>query len=432
VRRILLVGLMGALAVVGCSSSAGSDTDSSGSDIAWDPNTEDPAILVPNFVATVSKVITQDDTGKEFGLDDAHVPYPDTYWPFLSHDSDNKVNARNGIDNRWQGADKPSPLEKYLTLLDPSHMDEARRWEAQNHGEKVPGVADWFGHCPGWTAAAMFNAPIQHSISVRADSGEIVSCAAGEAGCVDFEVGDINGLEAEAFLGAPGGFLGNRCDTKPEDIQRDKSGRVQQPGCRGANPGALLVVLANRMKNVKGDPNFVPKAVAIDAQNEFNTDQIWNQPAFRYAVKNVQTLSLEDAIKLTVKAGKRGGLFGLGRRTELPKTYPWNEKAKGFLRVDLVIRWVKELGPNVAAVSGLKSAQQMPISAVIELDGDPAAPETRILGGEYLDDASTGSNRLTVPPFVWTVDAVRSDSDEDSGNPFVKPSAVQKLVKLAQ
>ena len=42
----------------------------------------------------------------------------------------------------------------------------------------------------------------------------------------------------------------------------------------------------------------------------------------------------------------------------------------------------------------------MRCAAVIELDGDPVNPASNVIGGEFLDDPTTGANRLTVPPFV--------------------------------
>ena len=37
----------------------------------------------------------------------------------------------------------------------------------------------------------------------------------------------------------------------------------------------------------------------------------------------------------------------------------------------------------------------------LELDAPPNDPNAVIIGGEYIDDASVGADRLTVPPFVW-------------------------------
>jgi hypothetical protein len=399
------------------------DVASDDQDISIDKRTEDPAtVLGSGYEMRLASVISPADKGKTFGVDDAHVPYPDTYWPFLVKDGD-QVYSRNGIDDRWQGKDESSPLEKYMGLVDPDKAAQAKKWEAENHGEKVPGVADWFGHCPGWTAASMLNAPIHEPISVKRDGGKLVKCSSSnESGCTTFEVGDLNALEAEVHLDAVGGFIGARCDTKPASVPRDDNGRITKAGCRGLNPGSFVIVMANRMKNIKNAANFVPKPFAINAQNDDNTDQIWNQPAFRYTVNDAAAISEEQAIQLTNKAG-------VGR--SLPTRYAWNNDAKGFFRVDISLQWVSENGPNKEFVSGLDSAQTTRFAAILELDGDPNNPATRIIGGEFLDDPSIGASRLKVAPFVWTADGLPPDSARGSHNPFVKGSDVQRLVQLA-
>jgi hypothetical protein len=420
-KRSALLGAFGAVlvTVVACSSESSVGGDEN--DIAIDKSFEDPAkILPPDFESTLASVISPADVGQAFGLDDSKVPYPDTYWPFLLVDDNTKEKlATNGIDDRWLDKSTPSPLEKFMALASPQQLNEAKAWEKKNHGEDVPGVANWFGHCPGWTAAAMVNPPLQHGVSVKNNGGQIAACSDGEAGCTTFEIGDINALEAEAFLGGPSGFLGARCDTKPEDIPRDEHGRVLQKGCRGLNSGALMVVLANRMKNVKKAAGFVPQAIAIDAQNEFNTEQIWNQPAYRYEVNEAKAISEEEAISATTKPG-----------ANRPAKYPHNSLAKGFFKIDVGIKWVQENGPNRKPVSGLLSTKTMRFVAVLELDGDAASPTTRIIGGEYLDDPSADANRLRVPPFVWTSQGVAPDNSRGH-NPFVKGSIVQQLVGLA-
>ena len=75
--------------------------------------------------------------------------------------------------------------------------------------------------------------------------------------------------------------------------------------------------------------------------------------------------------------------------------------------------------------------------AVIELDRAPSSRYATILGGEFVDDKSVGADRLTVPPFLWTIsDAGPEDEASwaggDGHNPFVKPSLVKQLIALGQ
>jgi hypothetical protein len=361
---------------------------------------------LPNASLVLADNITAADVGRTFGTDDAHIPYPDTYWPFVD----------NGCDARWNGDDSQSPLEKLMGAFDAAHLQAAKDWERTNHGKDVPGVQGWFGHCPGWTGASMLNAPLQHAIHVKSDGGHVTECTDGSDGCVTFEIADVNALMAETYVDADSRFIGNRCDTKPSDIQRDANGRIVRngSGCQGLNPGSLLVVLGYQMKSQK-------RAMAIDAQSDFNTDQIWNQPAYRYQVYRYEALTEAQAANL-VATGKRTG--------DLTK-YQWNDEAHGFAFVDLGIKWVSENGPNTTPVSGADSTHETRVVAVIELDKAATDASARILGGEYLDDPSVGADRLTVPPFVW----VATDIGPETGgghNPYVKSSIVKQLIALAQ
>jgi len=372
---------------------------------------EQPEDLVPGASRRLADNIVAGDVGQTFGTDDAHIPYPDTYWPFTNE----------GIDAKWNWGDSSSALDKYMSITTPGSAADAKAWEHSNHGSGVPGVSGWWGHCPGWTGAALDNAPIQHAVYATSDGqGGVVSCNAGDAGCVKLEIGDLNALMAEVYVDGNDAFIGARCDTKPSDVKRDANGRITQEGCDGVNPGTLLIAASTLMKQQN-----LP--FAIDAQNSFNTDQIWNQPAYRYAVNRFQTLTVAQAANLVAHGTLDGD----------QTAYAWNSAATGFALVDLTLKWVSENGPNASLVSGADSTHDTRMVAVIELDSDPSDPNANILGGEYLDDRSVGANRLTVPPFLWVTrgpgqDQLPTSVDGNSHNPYVQPSVVRQLIALGQ
>src|SRR6185369_1183849 len=95
----------------------------------------------------------------------------------------------------------------------------------------------------------------------------------------------------------------------------------------------------------------------------------------------------------------------------------WNLLAFGFVYVDIGISWVAENGPNVGVVSGLDSTRELRFTAVLELDRPASMQSAKIIGGEYVDDASAGSNRLKVAPFVWVAHDAGADSVRH--NPYV-------------
>jgi hypothetical protein len=371
---------------------------------------DNPARVIPNATARLWDNITPDDINKTIGVDDAHVPYPDTYWPF----------NQGGVDARWNG-DDDTPLEKFVKLTNPDALEAAKAWEASHHGPNVPNVEDWWGHCPGWTGAASSNPAIKHAVAVEFDGHNLRPCDVpiGQ-GCFRFEIGDINALEAEIYVDADAAFAGARCDTPPNQIRRDIAGRIVRDGsgCKGINAGALMVLLGNRMKRDQ-------KALAIDAQNDFNTDQIWNQPAYRYTVYEYVALSVSEAANLVAYGQAWGPL----------DWYPWNWDAVGFVGIDIGIEWVSELGPNMDPVPGTRSTRETRFVAVLELDSYPNDPAAVIIGGEYLDDPSVGADRLSVPPFVWIAkgpgpEDLDGDVDGRHHNPFVKPSVVEQLIAL--
>jgi hypothetical protein len=381
---------------------------------------DDPSGLLVNAERRLSALIGEADVGETFGVEDDEAPYPDTYWPMVDDGIAVEWLETNGSPcagmNDCEDA-QPSPLEKYMMIADPANADEAVAWEVKNHGKDVKDVKDWFGHCPGWAAAAQLFPPILGETGFRSDgSGGVAKCAPGETGCVTFEIGDMNALMAEVYNNARSRFIGARCDTEPADIERDEFGRIVRDGkgCQGLNAGALLIVAGNVMKLQK-------KKFNIDAQNEFNTEQIWNQPAYRYTVNRFETLTEREAANLVAFGEKSGGMTD----------YQWNSSASGFALVDLSMHWVTETpGPNVTVVSGTRSSKETRMLAVIELDRSPSDPEAEIIGGEYLDDESIGANRLRVHPFVWIALDVGPDGSTGH-NPFVKGQLVKEMINLS-
>jgi hypothetical protein len=372
---------------------------------------DDPANLLGAYSRRLSDHVAPADVGKTFSAD--RVPYPDTYWPYSS----------GGIDVVWNSPE-PSPLDKYMALADPGAANDAKSWEHANHGTGVPSVATWFGHCPGWTAAAVENAPILHPVRARIGASGVQACTASDPdpACIDFAIGDLDALLAEVYTDGLSYFVGARCDQAPAKIRRDANGRIVRDGsgCKGLNAAALVITLGERVRKAK-------KSFALDAQNDYNTDQIWNQPAYAFTVNRIEPIAEAAAANLVAHGTRTGDLT----------KYAWNGAAHGFAFVDLSLAWVSETSPNISLVSGTASTRHTRVTAVLELDRAATDAQALLLGGEFVQDDSVGTDRLTVPPFVWIPtgagpEDVPSTAGGDSHNPYVRPSIVRALVALGQ
>lgn len=372
-----------------------------------------PEALFAGASRRLADTISAGDVGKDFGVPTFRAPYPDTYWPF----------KRGGTDARWNpgGIDSRTPLEKYMWITDPYSIDFAKAWEFTHHGPGAPGVKDWCGHCTGWAAAAMSHAPIRHAVNAGPDGfGGIAPCNPGDYGCVRFEIGDINALMAEIYLDGLSYHIGTTCNTPGNAIPRDRYGRVMREGCAGVNAGSLLVAAATLLKK-----NQIP--FAINAQTPGATDEIWNQPTYRYHVYDYHPITAAEAANLVARGATTG-----------PETvYRWNAAARGFAFVDLGLRFVGEEGPHVVMRTGDQSTYEMRVAAVIELSADASDPRSTIVGGEYLDLPSSGSNRLAVTPFLWVAlgsgpEVLSPYASSSHHNPFVRPSVVKQLIALGQ
>lgn len=395
-------------AATGCASSDGTEDANSQAGADSIAPFDDPEHLLGTVSRKLADNITEADIGKTFGTPDNLVPYPDTYWPM----------EQDGINVQWNG-NQPSPLAKYMGMTDPGSMSKAAAWNSQNSGKDVPGVQGWFGICHGWTGAAISEAPVTHAAYARVSGDTVSACQpseVGQNGCTKFEIGDINALLATIYADGGSKFIGARCDTSPNDIKRDADGRIDRQangaGCKGLNAGSLMIVLGHRMKRDQ-------KPMAIDAQNASNTDQIWNQPAYRYTVNNFQKIDEATATYWVTNQGRYTG------------GYTWNSQAKGFAYVDLSVHWVSEHGPNTTYVSGLQSTHKTKMAAVLELDKPATDPSAQIIGGELLDNVE-GTDRLQNHPFVWLSTGPGRDTGRSGHNPYVKASVVKQLVELGR
>lgn len=130
----------------------------------------------------------------------------------------------------------------------------AASWEISNHGQGLEDVAEWWGHCNGWTAAAILMAEPRSSKS-----------ASGET----FTVSDRKALLSEVFMEVTGDFIGTRVDD-PRDTSSDAFNDVW--------PAQFFLALTA----VMGSQH---RSIAVD---RYTGAQVWNHPLVAYEIEPVR------------------------------------------------------------------------------------------------------------------------------------------------
>lgn len=190
----------------------------------------------------------------------AQAPWPGSHWPTF----------RDSINHRWQGSDRPSPVEKYAQAFGGGRLEDAvsrqhgiasaggrsceddagchegyacarRRGETRGHC-----VSKWWGICDGWASASVLTPEPSHPVTVRG---------------VRFEVNDIKALLSYAYLGSPSYMVGGRCNEPEVSVDRNK--RPVRAACRDTNAGSFHLLLANVVgiheRNIIVDQDLGPR-----------------------------------------------------------------------------------------------------------------------------------------------------------------------------
>lgn len=255
-----LIGLTSAALLV---SACGASTQPTGADLqeAWKPH-DAPIQLDSSFIRSFELLPTEGKLEK--------TPWADSYWP----------SYEGGISARWL-ADEPLPF-KYETLsleaLKAASAEEikalspAEKFDILNGNYSYPLVASewrrtspddetWEGLCHGWApAAALFEEP------------KPVELTNADGITIPFGSSDVKALltyyQGQASR-APTQFLGMRCNVKLDDLL---SGRANMDDCKGVNPGAFHIVLANQIA-------LKQQSFMADVTRDF---EVWNHPISGY------------------------------------------------------------------------------------------------------------------------------------------------------
>ncbi len=351
------------------------------------------------------------------------IPWPDTYWPT----NEDSVNAR------WQGPDVLSPVEKYdrafndweppegfMNLarfkacgaeFDTKYYDElgpAAKYWSNHKGNKAQRdawdkddcddkIESWWGLCHAWVPASILEPEPAKSVTYNG---------------VTFDVSDMKALMIMMYDRSQTKFLGRRCNTKNEEIERDEYGRIKQTECRDTNAGSLYLIVTNMLGRDK-------RAFAEDRTMNY---QVWNQPVMGYEVKQHLEIDEEQATKLIDPDCDADG-----NTCE----YTWNTDAKRFYEVLMDVRYITESYPSKEPrLPNIEDyIRTDTYHMVLEADADG-----KIIGGEWIsehvtafpDRLYTPDSQFTHADFLWLPLRVGYRS-----NPNADLEKIRMLVKMS-
>jgi len=208
------------------------------------------------------------------------LPWPSIYWPF------DGAGGGPGINHIPPGNDK-SPAQKYDEFF--ATGGKAAEWENKNHNCELfesslqMNCRSWYGHCNGWTAAALFNSEpdYDHPIVVTNPNTGVT---------MSFNYMDIKALLTEAWLDVWATYSGTGSTVPAAGWIFDPNDPIAKAPS-SANPGvsnfdaywdvtprAFFFALTNYLGIKK-------VGIAVD---RFTGSQVWNQPLVAYRLLPIQ------------------------------------------------------------------------------------------------------------------------------------------------
>lgn len=132
--------------------------------------------------------------------------------------------------------------------VDTTNYQSAAEWEGSKHSPRAPLYEGWFGHCNGWSAAALNYPEPREPLTIDG---------------VTFSVGEQKALLSESWMEFSGDFVGRRVNDKG-DFSSDRFWDVA--------PAQFTLILANIVSGGN-------RGIVID---RYTGDQVWNQPLVAY------------------------------------------------------------------------------------------------------------------------------------------------------
>lgn len=343
--------------------------------------------------------------------------WPETYFP----------SAERSINNRWQGVDVASPIEKYdeafndvkAPATQPAELcgpNAKQEWDAYLASagpatryvmEKFQGIgngfngrdddgngevdecsggkdgfgpdntpAGWWGLCHAWSPAAILEPEAQGPVTING---------------VTFDRSDIHALVLAVYDDTRALMLGGRCNDMEFSPDNTK-GRDANDDCMDTNPGALHVILTN----------FLGIKDAALVMDRTAGSEVWNQPIYGYEVETQKKVTAKRAMECVGATGD---------------VYTYNDEAASLYETVMNVSYLVEGGPSNAVMAMENYLQSDSYRYILEV-----SDAGKIIGGRYCTE-SVDSH----PDFLWA--PLNPVKDSFRRNPHVSLDKVRRLLR---
>jgi len=325
------------------------------------------------------------------------------------------------------------PLDKYglYVLLKKITSDAfaASRWEIENH--YTPYGPGWYGHCNGWSAAAILTNEPRHDLQVElpAPSGQ------GNISLV-FKPGDLKALSSLSYFSGPSQFYGERYNGYPQDDLQD-----------------IYPDVFHRLVTYYIVENHFPLVFDLRASEE-----VWNYPAYAVTFDITADASYAPVVNIN-KASEEEIATKLGISRDVAKAIVSYRNQNGAFKELEALRQVQGVTSSVFEIlwtkasiaDGIEKAYNVRCDLKYATDG---VPPTHVDGegnepaggtehytyrlytdkqGKLIRGEWTSSSRDNHPDFAWVPYGNNLYPDwTESENPYLDFKVLQSLIVVRE
>lgn len=342
------------------------------------------------------------------------IPWSANFWPYASDGTAVKLDAQGEVDSKGE-----SPMEVYGKVMGIGL--EAQKWEKENHScdgyDKATKASceGWWGHCNGWTAAAIKEVEPRETVRVNG---------------VELSVAEQKGILTELWLASyslnvgetdkatkMGAWVHKHNDPNPSDAYKS---------FWDIDPTTFFMILTNYVGAMK-------TGIAID---QFTGDQVWNQPLVGYRLLPIKAKDITKngtdnkaywSVKMGVKffwANDLGTPFGhIGQPFDIFKMT--SDAAK-----------VEKLSDDYEG-RYLEFTMNFDDEVVVSSDGKTIVKAGEIVGEGFWEHQKNSKKytyeqlNYSHPDFIWLPTNPYQDTTNGYGNPHLDVK-ISKLINKAR